>query len=136
MEAQYRSCAGCVVGESTRTRKSKAEKKQASNPKRPDQLQTQQELKDAEELKSDKGLAIQECDQDEVIRRLEENEVYRKFIECVSEGSDIEVEQKMQEYLAAAHEFSGWDQGQVEIVECGIRWAVEAKRKGQVTERE
>ena len=48
---------------------------------------------------------------------IEVMEGYRKVIQCVSEGSDIEVEQKLQWYLA---------KGQSEVVECGIRWAVEA----------
>ena len=57
-----------------------------------------------------KDPAIQECDKDAVIQMIEEMEGYRKIVECVSQGSDIEVEQKLQWYLA---------KGQSEVVECG-----------------
>ena len=52
--------------------------------------------------------------QDAVVQQLEENEGYRKIIACVSvrRKCDIEVEQKTQCYLAAAHE-SGLGKGQV-----------------------
>ena len=43
---------------------------------------------------------------DEALRRLEENEEYQKFIECVSEGSEGEVQQKVQNYLACIQKAS------------------------------
>ena len=45
----------------------------------------------------------------------EENEPYRKIIECVEGGSDDEVEGKIQWYLMKAQE------SEVFCVECGIR---------------
>ena len=42
--------------------------------------------------------AILESDKDAVIRMLEENEHYRKIVDNVSGGSDIEVERKMQHW--------------------------------------
>ena len=52
------------------------------------QQAAKEEQKCAGETKSNKGPAIRECDKDAV----EEMEGYRKVIECVSEGSDIEVD--------------------------------------------
>ena len=50
-----------------------------------------------EPLKSE-GPAILESDKDAVIRMLEENEYYRKIVDDVSGGSDIEVKRKMQHW--------------------------------------
>ena len=109
-------------------KKSKSEKmKQAVSPKRLEQVQTQQESKKAEEPKSDKGPAIPECDMAAVFGMIEENEECRKIIERVSEAGDIDGERRIRGNLTAAHEFSGWDRGKVEMMECGIRWAVEAR---------
>ena len=110
-------------------KKSQTEKRQAANTKRLDQ-------KCVEGAKSDKGPAIQECDKEAVIWMIEENEVYREIIECVAEGSDVEVEDKMQWYLTKAQEFSGFDKGQRETVDYGIRWAVEKRKKGRGREEE
>ena len=76
---------------------------------------------------------IQECCKDNTIQLLEENEGYRKSIARVSEGSDIEVESKMPRCLMKAQEVSGLHKGQRGMLECGIRWAVEARRKGRGT---
>ena len=70
------------------------------------------------------------------MRMMEESEENRKIIACVSEGSDIYVEQKMQCYMAASQELSGLDRRQVEMMECGLGWAVEARRNRGGTERE
>ena len=61
----------------------------------------------------------------------EENEGSRKFIEVIPEGSDVEMEQALQSYRKAGREVQGWDQGQADMMECGLRWAVEARRKGR-----
>ena len=53
---------------------------------------------------------------------IEEMEGYRKIVGCGSQGADIEVEQKLQWYLAKE---------QSEVVECGSRWAVEKRREGR-----
>ena len=86
---------------------------------------------------------IQECDRDTVVqmieeseenrkvmvRMLEENEDDRKMIERICEGSDVEVEQALQNYRTAGREVLGWDQGQADLMERGLRWEVEARRK-------
>ena len=41
---------------------------------------------------------------DGALSRLEENEEYQKIIECVSEGSEGEVQQEVQNYLAYIQE--------------------------------
>ena len=108
----------------------------------------EQKLKEG--LKRNKGPVIQECDRDTVVqmieeseenrkvmvRVLEENEDNRKMIESMSEGSDTEMEQEMQNYRTACREVLGWSQEQVEMMERGLRWAVEAKRKGRETQTE
>ena len=59
----------------------------------------------------------------------EQNQVYRKFIEGLSAVSDFEAEWMTQEYLRQCREIMGWTQEQAEMMECGIRWAVEARKK-------
>ena len=94
------------------------------------------EQKCAEEVKGDKGPAIRECDKDAVIRMTEQNQVYRKFIEGLSAVSDFEAEWMTQEYVRQCREVMGWTQEQAEMMECGIGWAVEARRKGRGEEKE
>ena len=66
-----------------------------------------------------------------MVRMLEENEDNRKIIESIPVGSDVEVEQALQNYRTAGREVLGWDQGQADLMECGLRLAVEARRKGR-----
>ena len=66
----------------------------------------------------------------------EENEVSRKLMDVISEGSDVEMEQALQSYRTAGREVLGWDQGQANMMECGLRWAVEARRKGRRQQEE
>ena len=54
----------------------------------------------------------------------------------MSEGRDVQTERTLQNYRTAGREVLRWDQGQVDMMECGLRLAVEAKRKGRGTERE
>ena len=119
-------------------KKSKSEKKQTTNPEKTEQ-------KSEEEPKRDKGPAIQECDRDTVVQMieeseenrkvmvwmLEENEDNRKMIESMCEGNDVDVEQALQNYRTAGREVLGWNQGQADLMERGLRWAVEARRKGR-----
>ena len=116
-------------GGTHKDKKSKVEKKQVTRQ---------------EPLKSE-GLVIQECDRDTVVqmieeseenrkvmvRMLEEKEDNRKMIESMCEGSDVEVEQALQNYRTVGREVLGWDQGQVDLMERGLGWAVEARRKGR-----
>ena len=81
---------------------------------------------------SDKGPAILECEKDKVIQQIEENDQHREIAAYLSGGNDDEVEQKMQSCLIACQERSGLDKGHMDIWECGIRWAVESKKKEAV----
>ena len=111
---------GCTIQVTSRMRgggrnkdkKSKVEKKQVTR----------------QEPVKNEGPAILESDKDAVVRMLKETEEYRKIVEDVSGGSDIEVERKMQ--------YWGVDKGQMRVMECGLTWAVEARRKGRREEQE
>ena len=109
-------------------KKSKAEK-QAASAKTPEQKFTDEE-------EGDRGPATQECDRDAAIRMIEENEDSRKMTESMSEGSDEDMERTLQNYRTAGYEVLGWSQEQVEMMERGLRWAVEAKRKGRRQQEE
>ena len=69
---------------------------------------------------SHKGPAILECEEDKVIQQIEE------IVAHLSKGND-EVQQKMQSCLTALQERLGHETHG--IWECGVTWAVEAKRK-------
>ena len=73
---------------------------------------------------------------DEAMRRLEEDEVYQKNIECMSEGSEGEVQQKVQNYLVQMQKVSWMNKEQHELLESGVWRAVEARRKGRGEEPE
>ena len=88
-----------------------------------------------EPLKSE-GPAILESDKDVVIQMWEKDEGNRKFIQSISDGRDVEMEQTLQIYRAAGREALRWDQGQADIMECGLRWAVEARRKARRQQEE
>ena len=75
-------------GEKHKKKKSKAEKTSATSTKTPEQ-------KFAEDVQSDRGPAVRECDEDAVIQMIEEWKEYRSIVEWVSEGNDIEMEQKV-----------------------------------------
>ena len=89
---------GCTIQVTSRMRgggrhkdkKSKSEKKQTTNSERPEQK------RDGE---SRSGAGPEMIPMDEALRRLEENEEYQKISESVSEGSEGEVQQKVQNYL-------------------------------------
>ena len=74
-------------------------------------------------------------DMDKALRRIQENELYHKIIECVSEGSEGEVRQKVQSYLAGIQKLSWVNKEQLEHLEGGVRRAAEAKRRGRGTKR-
>ena len=64
---------------------------------------------------------------------LEENEGCRKIVEMISEGSDEDY--GLQCFRAELHEKSGLDEDQMKVLECGIRWAVEARSKERGEEK-
>ena len=110
-------------------KKSKVDKKQAANAKTLEQKFTDEE-------EGDRGPTILENEKEAIIRMWEENEASRKLMDVIPEGSDVEMEQALQSYRTAAREVLGWDQGQADMMECGIRWAVEARRKGRRQQEE
>ena len=62
-----------------------------------------------------------------VLRILEGHEGHRKIIDMISETGDEEY--GMQCFKAEFQERSGLDTDQVSMLACGIRWAVEARRR-------
>ena len=64
---------------------------------------------------------------------LEENEEYRKIVKMFSEGSDEEY--GIQYFTTELCEKSGLDASQMKVLECGLRWAVEARRKKRGEEK-
>ena len=85
---------------------------------------------------SNEAPEILESKKEASIQMWEENEGNRKFIQGISEGSDVEMEPTLQIYRAAGREALRWDQGQADIMECGLRWAVEARRKARRQQEE
>ena len=83
-----------------------------------------------EPLKNE-GPAILESEKETVIQMLEETEEYRKIVDDVSGGSDEDMEWKMRYWASKLRERPGAD-----ILECGLRWAVEARRKGRDKQQE
>ena len=71
-----------------------------------------------------------------MFQEMEETEGYRTIVACVSEGNDIEVKQKIQYWMTELQARPGADKGQMKVLECGIRWAGEARRKGRQEEQE
>ena len=72
-----------------------------------------------------------ESEKEAVIRMLEETEEYRKIVEDVSGGSDVDVERKMRHWASILQERPRGD-----VLECGLRWAVEARRKRRDKQQE
>ena len=125
---------GCTIQVTSRLRgggkhkdkKGQKERKQAAKQKGPEQ-------KTEEEPKRDKGPVIRECDKDSTIRMIEGSEGYQKIVKMISEGSDEEY--GMQCFRAELREKSGLDENQMKVLECGVRWAVEARRKERSEEK-
>ena len=108
-------------------KKSKSEKKRTTNSERSEQK------RDGESRSGDGPEMIP---MDEVLRRLEESEEYQKNIECMSEGSEGEVQQNVQKYLACIQKVSWMNKEQFEHLEGGVWKAVEARRKGRDKQQE
>ena len=73
-------------------------------------------------------------EKDGVIQILEGHEGYRKIIDMISETGDEEY--GMQCFKAEFHERSGLDIDQMNMLECGIRWAAEARRREKGEQQE
>ena len=108
-------------------KKRKSEKTQTTSPERPEQ-------KRDGESRSDEGPEM--IPMDEALRWLEENEGYQEIVESVSEGSEGEVEQKVQKYLAYIQQVSWMNKEQFKHLEGRVRWAVEARIQGRCEEQE
>ena len=117
---------GCMIQVTSRMRgggrhkdkKSKVEKKQVTG----------------QEPVRNQGPVILESDKEAVIRMLVENEEYRKIIKMFSEGSNEECT-GIQYFTMELCEKSGLDASQMKVLECGLRWAVEARRKKRGEEK-
>ena len=66
---------------------------------------------------------------------MEENEASRKMIERMSEGSEVEMEEKMRFCLTQFQQLLGWSKEQMEQLERRTRRTVEEKRRGRVSEK-
>ena len=128
-------------------KKSKSEKKQTTNPERPEQ-------KREEESKSGEGSEmipmdesgqkdqqveslIEKCQEatqaqkDEMIQLFEENNAYWKMITMISEAEDEEYEiQRFGKQLQ-----SGVNEERAKLMDLGMRWAVEARKRGRGAEQ-
>ena len=131
---------GCTVQVTSRLRgggkhkdkKGQKERKRAAKPQGPEQKAVQG---------CDRDAAIRMIEENEesrkmMVRMLEENEDNQKMIESMSEGSDVDMEQTLQNYRTACRDVLGWDREQVGMMERGLRWAVEARRKERREEQE
>ena len=131
---------GCTIQVTSRLRgggkhkdkKGQKERKRAAKPQEPEQKAVQE---------CDRDAAIRMIEENEesrkmMVRMLQENEDNRKMIESMSEGSDIDMEQTLQNYQTACRDVLGWDREQVGMMERGLRWAVEARRKERREEQE
>ena len=108
-------------------KKSKSEKRQTTNPEKPEQ-------KRDGESRSDEGPEM--ITLEEAQRISEEDEGYQKNIERASEGSEGEVQQNVQNYLAHLQKVSWMNKEQLEHLESGVWRAVEARRKGRDEDQE
>ena len=103
---------GCTVevtrrfrgGGKHKDRKNKVEKKQVAVPRRSESPQAQLEQKDEEESKRDMGQASSEDVVQQVLERGLDVLGGTEALECLSEGSDDEVDKKMEIFLVAPEE--------------------------------
>ena len=142
---------GCMVQVTSRMRgggkhkdkKSKAEKKQAASGKTLEQ-------KFVEEVRSDKVPAIRECDEDATVtrqepmsdvsqetqKRDEDNMIHlldedsmKSWVEFWSKERDNGVGQRIENWMSVLLGVKEVDVERANIWKCGMRWAVEARRK-------
>ena len=142
---------GCTIqvmsrmrgGGKHKDRKSKVEKKQAASAKTPEQ-------KFVEEVRSDKSPVIRDCDKDGTVTRQEsmsdvnqgtqeknedkmihvlDEDSMKSWVEFWSKESDNEVGQRMENWMPVLQGVKEVDVERANIWKCGMRWAVEARRK-------
>ena len=118
---------GCTIQVMSRLRgggkhkdkKSKAEKKQVMSQK----------------AVSNEGPAILESEKEAIIRMWEENEGNRTFVQGISEGSDVEMEQTLQIYRAAGREAPKMGPGTGGYYGMWTQMGGRSKEKGKAAER-
>ena len=142
---------GCTIQVMSRMRgggkhkdkKSKAEKKQAESRQTLEQ-------KFVEEVRSDKSPVIRECDEDATVTRQEsmsninqetqekkedrmihvlDEDSTKSWVDFWSKGSDNEVGQRMEDWMSVLLGVEEVDVERANIWKCGMRCAVEARRK-------
>ena len=80
----------------------------------------------------DKCQEATQAQKDEMIQLFEENDAYRRMITMISEAEDEEHEiQRFRKQLQ-----SGVDEERAKLMELGMRWAVEARKRGRDAEQE
>ena len=80
----------------------------------------------------DKCQEATQAQKDEMIQLFEENDAYRRMITMISEAEDEEHEiQSFRKQLQ-----SGVDEERAKLVELGMRWGVEARKRGRGAEQE
>ena len=131
-------------------KKSKTEKKHAESGKTLEQ-------KFVEEVRSDKSPVIRECDKDATLTRQEpmsdvsqetqerdennmthllDEDSMKSWIEFWSKESDNEVGQRIENWLSVLLGVKEVDVERANIWKCGMRWAVETRRKERGGEQE
>ena len=83
---------------------------------------------------SDKCQEMTKDQKDALIQTIESNEGYRKLITTISEAENWEHE--IQCFRKQLQEQSGIEEERAKVMEWGMRWAVEARRRGRSAEQE
>ena len=83
---------------------------------------------------SDKCQEMTKDQKDALIQTIESNEGYRKLITTISEAENWEHE--IQCFRKQLQEQSGIEEERAKVMEWGMRWAVEARRRGRGAEQE
>ena len=113
-------------------KKSKAEKKQAESGKTLEQKFVEEVRCDKsptrQESTSDVNQETQEKNEDKMIHVLDEDSM-KSWVEFWSKESDNEVGQKMENWMSVLQGVQEVDVERANIWKCGMRWAVEARRK-------
>ena len=128
---------GCTIQVTSRMRgggkhkdkKSKGEKKKTDTKRGMDE--SGQKDQQVESL-IDKCQEVTQAQKDEMIQLFEENDAYRRMITMISEAEDEEHEiQCFRKQLQ-----SGVDEERAKLMELGMRWGVEARKRGRGAEQE
>ena len=145
---RLRSCGvsdGCTIqvmskmhgGGKHKVKTSKAEKKRDRTPEKTERTRGQeaefQVEHNTDRLDDNSDAASQEIDRGNAIKQFREQGL-QPTIRDLSEGSEEQVENKIQQYLKKLRDSARLETEQLSVMDKAVRWAVEAERKG--TERE